>query len=329
MNEDRLIAWLRRRTGSGGSLIGDDAAILPENERWAITMDTQIEGIHFAAGLDPADVARRLLAVNLSDLAAVGAAPAYALLALAAPREFDHRRFLTALVRYGERFRIELAGGDLARHSQTTAVLTLLGRKSSERRWLARNTARPGEALWLGGTVGEAAAGLRLIDRGARIDGRKIHLPTDLDNPPSMARAARRAVRRHLLPRPQLELGSWLGDCPAGAAIDVSDGLARDLHRLCTASAVGAEVEPDRLPLPRHFHRLARRLGCEGRELALTGGEDYVLLFTLPGDLEPPPRFACTRIGRILKENGVYLRQDGGRVPLPPRGWDHLDPGAP
>ncbi len=342
MNEDRVIRWLRRRvaaaggrSATGGTLIGDDAAILPEGEDWAITMDTQIAGVHFPADLDPAIIARRTLAVNLSDLAAMGASPAYAFLALAAPAGFDHRRFFAALLRSSKRYGLELAGGDLARAPQITAVLTLLGRRSA-RRWLRRGTARVGEHLWLGGTVGEAAAGCRLVARGARFAGRKVVLPAGFETPATVAAAARRAVRRQLLPQPQLALGSWLGNTEAGAAIDVSDGVARDLHRMCTASKVGAELELRRLPLGRGFERLARRLpSLEGREgerrqppdwrsLALGGGEDYVLLFTLPPGVEPPTEFGCTRVGHIVRGSRVYLRHDGERKPLPPLGWDHL-----
>ncbi len=338
MSEDQLIRWLRRRAAAAagrsaaeGSLLGDDAAILPESDHWAITTDTQIAGVHFPADLDPAIIARRALAVNLSDLAAMGASPAYVFLALAVPAGFDHHRFFTALLRSLKRYGLELAGGDLSRAAQITAVLTLLGRRPAGQRWLRRETARPGEHLWLGGTVGEAAAGCRLVERGARLEGRKVRLPTEFETPAALAAAARRAVRHQLLPQPQLALGSWLGALEAGAAIDVSDGVARDLHRLCAASGVGAEIDLRRLPLGRGFKRLARRLGGEKqcwRSLALGGGEDYVLLFTLPAGLEPPVEFGCTRIGDIVRGGHrgapVTLRHDSERKPLPPLGWDHL-----
>ena len=111
--EDELIDWLRRRTARrGGRWIGDDAAILPRSEQWAVTVDTQVEGVHFLPGLDPAVVARRLLAVNLSDLAAMGARPAFGFLALSAPGDYDHRRFLASLTDACERYELDLAGGD-------------------------------------------------------------------------------------------------------------------------------------------------------------------------------------------------------------------------
>lgn len=317
--EDRLIDWLRRRLGQqpGGSLIGDDAAILPAGGPFAglfaITVDHQIAGVHFPPGLDPAAVARRLLAVNLSDLAAMGATPAYAFLALAAPPGFDHRRFFTALLASCRRHELTLAGGDLARHPERlTASLTLFGTRPEGSRWLERSGARPGHALWLGGTIGESAAGRMLIERGELKEAF-----------PSLQTAIRRAIRRHLEPRPQLALGRWLGTQQEGAAMDVSDGLARDLHRLCKASGTGAEIDAGALPLTNRFTRLCAVIGADPLALALGGGEDYVLLFTLPEGIAPPEKGA-RRIGKIVRGKGVTLLREGNRSPLPDLGWDHL-----
>ncbi len=321
--EDALIDWLIRRTSSRGQRwIGDDAAILPQEE-WAVTMDSQIEGVHFMSGLDAAAIARRLLAVNLSDLAAMGATPAFAFLALAAPCDFDHRLFFSALTDACDEFALELAGGDLSRHSRVTAVLTLLGRRGESRRWLRRSDALAGENLWLGGTVGEAAVGLILLEQGVTASDREVVIPDRLGLPKTLREPACRAVRRQLAPQPQLELGWWLGSFSAGAVIDLSDGLARDLHRLCSKSGVGAEIVLERLPLTTGHKRLARSLGHDWKDLALAGGEDYVLLFSLPAETEPPSRFGCTRIGTVL-DDGIVLSEDGETGPLPAAGWDHL-----
>jgi len=326
VGEDELIAWLEKRTARrGGRWIGDDAAILPDAKRWAVTMDSQIEGVHFSAGLDPAIVARRLLAVNLSDLAAMGAEPSYAFLALSAPAGFDHRSFLAAFADACEAWNLDLAGGDLSRNENVTTTLTLLGHRPRGRRWLRRGGARVGEDLWLGGTVGESAVGAALLQHGATFEKAAARLPSSFDLSAAMADAAQRAIRRHLEPSPQLELGSWLGTCAAGAAIDVSDGLARDLHRLCARSRVGAEIELDLLPLPEGLPTLARSIDRDWKELALAGGEDYVLLFSLPAEATPPERFACTRIGSVGEEL-VLLVEDGRQRPLAATGWDHLTP---
>ncbi|HKV06491.1 MAG TPA: thiamine-phosphate kinase [Thermoanaerobaculia bacterium] len=321
--EDRLLRWLRGQQGV--TLIGNDAAVLPEGGPFAVTVDSQIESVHFVPGLDPALLAKRLLAVNLSDLAAMGAMPRWAFLALSTRDGFDHRRFFRSLIAACRHHGVTLAGGDLARSpGGTVATLTLLGTKPEEGRWLERAHARPGHDLWLGGTVGESAAGRILIDRGARKNGSRIDLPSVFEAPASLARAARRAVRRHLLPEPQLELGLWLGRQPEASALDISDGVARDLHRLCRESSVGAEVVFEALPFARGFEALSQALGADPLELALQGGEDYVLLFTLPSGLAPPQGLGSL-IGTITREKKIVLRQGEARRPLPASGWDHLD----
>jgi thiamine-monophosphate kinase len=335
--EDRLLAWLRRRLDQ--PLIGDDAAVLPAGGPFAVTVDSQVAGVHFVPDLPPAQIAARLLAVNLSDLAAMGALPAYAFLALTAARNFDHRLFFRGLLAACERHRVRLAGGDLSLGADGTlvATLTLLGRKRRGARWLRRAGAAPGHVLWLGGTVGESAAGRLLVGDGARVIAGRVRLPASWDDEEreenrrperrQLAAAARRAVRRHLLPRPQLALGQWLGRQAAGAAMDVSDGLGRDLHRLCRESGVGARIEAGQLPLAARFTELCAALGAGAEELALGGGEDYVLLFTLPAGLAPPDRSGCSRIGTITAGGAggrLTIRDRGKTRRLPPDGWDHL-----
>ncbi|HEX6898175.1 MAG TPA: thiamine-phosphate kinase [Thermoanaerobaculia bacterium] len=311
--EDRLLRWLRDQLDE--PLIGDDAAVLPAGGPFAVTVDHQIAGVHFPPGLDAAVIARRLLAVNLSDLAATGAVPAYAFLALAAPAGFDHKKFFMAFLAGCRRFGLRLAGGDLARSDRFTAALTLMGTKEKGGRWLTRGGAAPGHALWLGGTVGESAAGRLVIERGE--EAFKAFSS-------ALRAAARRAARRHLHPEPQIDLGRWLAKRKEGAAMDVSDGVARDLHRLCRASGTGAEIEAEALPLSDRFTDLCETLDADPLTLALGGGEDYVLLFTLPRGEEPPEPFACRRIGTITKRRGVWLLRDSGKEPLPELGWDHL-----
>ena len=262
-------------------------------------------------------MARRLLAVNLSDLAATGAQPAYAFLALSAPAGFDHDRFFRSFVEACRRWNVTLGGGDLSRCDRLVATLTLIGTKPQESHWLRRSDAKPGHGLWLGGTVGESAAGRILIARGARPG----HLPEDFSGSSQILTAARRAVRRHLLPVPQLELGSWLRQQGAGAAMDVSDGVAIDLHRLCRESGTGAVIDADVLPLPDGFFDLCKTLSVDPYELALAGGEDYVLLFTLPPGAQPPSGW---KIGRILPEKTIDWIRKGQRRRLPASGWDHL-----
>jgi thiamine-monophosphate kinase len=337
--EDRLLAWLREQPGT--ELLGDDTAFLPPGP-WRATVDSQIEGVHVPPGLDPAIVARRLLQVNLSDLAASGglaasaaeAGAAYALLALSAPEGFDHRAFFTALLDECAATGVRLAGGDLARSPTLTATLTLFAPPPSGTRGLHRRGARPGDRLWVGGTLGESGAGQRLLAQGARPEGpsgsairdEAVELPEAVRRPPALARAARSAVVRHLRPRAQLTLGARLAESGATAAMDLSDGLARDLPRLAAASEVGARVEADTLPLAEGFDALCAALGEDPIDLALAGGEDYVLLFTLPTGQTPPKRSECKEIGEITEEPRLVLVREGKEEPWPETGWDHLGP---
>lgn len=323
-SEDRLIDWLRRI--APGDLLGNDVARLGNLHDAVITLDHQIEGTHFPTGLDPAWIARRLLAVNLSDIAASGARATYALLGLAVPTSFDHRRFLRALTAACRRHEVLLAGGDTAASRHISLSLCLLGARPAGGRLLGRHTARAGDLLWLGGTVGESAMGRHLLDAGARIEGRKVHLPARFRRSGAISRAAARAVRRHLAPSPQIELGLWLGRRRRATAIDVSDGLGLDLARLCRASGVGARISERRLPLAIAYSRICRILDQAPIELALSGGEDYVLLFALPARVTPPEHLACTPIGRVTHDRSMRLERDGKTAPLEATGWSHLDP---
>lgn len=328
--EDDLLAWLREQPGT--DLLGDDAARLPAEPGtvWLATTDSQIAGVHVPADLDPGVLARRLFQVNLSDLAASAARPAYALAAVSAPAGFDHRRFFEALLGACSEAGVRLAGGDLARSPVLTLTLTLLGTRPEGAPRLGRGGARPEDALWVGGTLGESGAGQRLVARGARLEGGGgVVLPEGFRRPDSLAEAARRSVRRHLAPAAQLELGAWLGARPGAgeraAALDLSDGLARDLPRLARESGVGAAVEAEALPTPPGFDALCAALGEDPRELALAGGEDYVLLFALPPDEAPPVRFDCHRIGRVTEGGELKLIRSGRTESWPDLGWDHLE----
>ncbi len=325
--EDALLRWLRARLPRGGARLGDDTARLPAQGPLAVTVDQQIEGVHFGTGLDGATVGRRLLAVNLSDLAASGARPRWALLALTLPDGYDAKPLLRGLLAGCRAHGVELVGGDLARGPRLAAALTLAGAVEPRGATLARDRARAGDALWLGGTVGESGLGRELLVRGARWNGRRAELPAGLV-PAPLAAAARRAVARHLRPAPQLDLGRALARRrDAGAAIDLSDGLALDLGRLATASGVGAELELAALrgALSPRFEALAAALDLAPVGLALGGGEDYVLLFTLPRDAAPPPGQGAVRVGTLTRGRRLTLVDASGRRHALPRlGWDHL-----
>ena len=335
LSEDALLAWLRELDPELEQWIGDDTALLPEKGPRIVTIDTQIEGTHYLKGLDPQTVARRLLAVNLSDLAAAGAKPAFCFLALATPPAFDHRGFFRAFLEDCHRYHVQLAGGDLAGSPQTVAALTLLGEIPEGGRWLRRTDGRAGDSLWLGGMIGASALGRFLLANAAATwRGGEIRLASHFSDDPSLRRAACRAVRCHLAPTPQLELGWWLGRQDRAATIDLSDGLGKDLSRLCKASGVGAEVDVMSLPLCPELDRLSKNLQQLTTKIALAGGEDYVLLFSLPPEAQPPTDLRCRRIGTLTEEPAITwvgierlaAPNQPAEAPNTPEslGWDHL-----
>ena len=325
--EDALTSWLSRKAPR----IGDDAAFLPAGGPWAVTVDSQRQGVHFRDDLDARAIARRLVAVNLSDIAACGATPRYALSTLASPPGFDRKDFFRALVKELADRGTELIGGDLSSAARVEATLTVIGEPVARGRFLRRDAARSGDRIWLGGPVGEARLGLALLERGAS-PGRPVHLPEGL--PARFSSFARRCLKRQLAPEPQLALGQWLArrrrEC---AAIDISDGLAKDLSRLCRASEVGCNLDSGNFPRHRLFEPLAEWLGMDANAAMLAGGEDYVLLFTAPPRIAVPERFTCSRVGTIvaadqgavIKGTGTADSEDAEALSTYSElGWDHL-----
>lgn len=325
LSEDALLDWLRDLDPGLARWLGDDTAALPAAGPRAVTMDSQIEGVHFLPGLDAGVLARRLLAVNLSDLAAAGARPAFCFLSLAIPPTFDPRPFFRSFVAACADYQIQLAGGDLARSPQIVATLTALGDLPADRPPLRRSGARAGDILWVGGTLGESALGRHLLARAAQGQDR-LSLDMDLGLPPDLAAAGRRALRRHLLPTPQLELGQWLIQQPIASAMDISDGLGKDLARFCRQNGLGAQVDSERLPGPEQGPSLAENLGQKLSTLQWTGGEDYVLLFSLPPATAPLPEFSCTRIGRLTASPEMVWQGTTPGGSASSWGWDHLSP---
>ncbi len=330
-DERELVRTLAQLLGRrAAAQIGDDVATLDlESGRYAVTVDSQIAGVHFPGDLDAATLARRLLAVNLSDLAAAGIDPAleiFGLCTLAAPRDFDHRRFFAALGTAAETSGLVIVGGDLAACPTLTTTLTLIGHYGAGTRPLLRSRAREGDGLWLGGTIGESALGRHLLAAGARWTPGGAHLD---GLPAGSWPGAESAIRRHLCPRPQMALGHWLAQRPRAAALDLSDGLALDLHRLLDASGVAAQLVAEELPIPTSVFDLAPQLDLEPLDLALSGGEDYVLLFALPEGEEPPADFQAHSIGRVVPGRGATLAQGGNWRQLPAVGWDHLVDSGP
>src|SRR4029077_6187691 len=326
--EAKLIARIKRAFSAGGQRaiapglhvgIGDDAAILRlrEHADWVVSCDAFLERVHFLANVHPPEsVGYKSLARATSDLAAMGATPRYFLLSLALPSERSGAwldRLLAGMKRASRHLGLRLAGGDTSRYPLVVLNITVLG-EIGPGRALLRSGARLGDLIYVSGRLGRAQLGLEMLRRG-------------LARKPSF----QRAMQPHLYPRIRITLGRWLARKDvASAMMDISDGLSTDLARLCEASEAGAGVFAERIPqpiLPRLSAALSELPAFDPLQMALHGGDDYELLFTVPqrhirrlraapgaGDLH------C--IGEMTRKKQIVLVEANGRErPLESRGW--------
>jgi thiamine-monophosphate kinase len=288
---------------------GDDAAVLapPPGEELVATADAVVEGVHFDRTFTPEDVGWKALAVNLSDLAAMGARPLWALVCLGVPpgaRPAAVVRIAHGLGACARRHRIAIAGGNVTRAAELSVTVTVLG-AVPEGRALLRSGARSGDLVLVTGTLGDAALG--------RLPGAPAAL-----------------VRRQRRPAPRLAAGRALAGL-VRAAIDVSDGLVQDLGHLCEASGVGARIGAADLPVSDAARRFAR-VRADVCDAALTGGEDYELVLAVAPSLLAAARAAAAKartplsvIGRFVRGRGVrVVGPTGARIAVAARGHDHL-----
>jgi thiamine-monophosphate kinase len=324
--ENDLIRRIRAVGAGGAPLnsalrlgIGDDAALFSPRRGYetVLTCDWFLEGTHFLRDRHPADsVGWKSLARAVSDIAAMGAEPRCFLLSLALPDSHTGRwlnEFLAGLRRAARKFNCPLAGGDTTRRNEILMNVTVVGEIASGRA-LLRSGARPADIIYVSGRLGEAEMGLQLI-RSKRHNANS--------NP---------AVRKHLYPEPRIALGRWLANRRiATSLMDLSDGLSSDLPRLCAASGVGARLDASRIPGVKEPNRPGARRGArnvDAVDLALNGGDDYELLFTVrPSKARQVPRafqdVPLTAIGEITRERILTLvRTDGREQALPRGGWD-------
>ncbi|HXG41265.1 MAG TPA: thiamine-phosphate kinase [Dehalococcoidia bacterium] len=294
--------------------IGDDAAVWRAGDTYVVaTTDTLVAGVHFLPGLHPwPDLGWKALAVNVSDVAAMGGVPEFALVTLALPPETSLEA-VEALYRglddCARAYGVTVAGGDVVRAGELAITVALLGHAQTgadgHPLLLRRDGARPGHALAVSGTLGDAAAGLELLQAGAR------------EGP---------LVSAHLRPRPPLALGQRAARLGIPCGIDVSDGLLQDLGHVCRLSGVGAVVRAADLPIG---DELRRAFPDRALALACSGGEDYQLLLAGPrealeglaGNADVP----LSVVGEIVAGEGVQLVDETGRpLEVPMAGWDHL-----
>ncbi len=315
-SESQFVRWLESlRPASGKDVrlgIGDDAAVvkLAGGTLLVLTTDLSIESVHFRPDLHPArSVGHRALARSLSDIAAMGAIPRFALVSLAVSRGTSRswvEGFYGGLLALARRFGTKLVGGDTAVVAKKSFVDVIVAGEAAPGRTVERSRARPGDQIFVSGWLGLSALGLKLLKSGRNRFGR----------------LGARAIRAHLYPAPQCALGRFLANRRlASSMIDVSDGLSTDLHHLCESSRVGACLSGSRLPAPQVPN---------GIKFALHGGEDYQLLFTVPRRkvAQLPADFhglSLHCIGEIHGGREIVLVEARGKTRrLEPGGYDHF-----
>jgi len=326
LGERALIARIRERLPAPPAWLlvgpGDDAAVVmrERNAFDVITTDALVESVHFDRSFVPPDaIGHRALAVNLSDLAAMGAEPRLAVLSLVLPAALplaDFDGLIGGLLDLAARHRVVLAGGNISRSPGPLIVDVTAFGSVRPRRVLTRAGARPGDFVFVSGTLGAGRAGLEMCRMDAGAPG------TD----PASIRS------RYLRPEARVRLGMMLGRQQAATAcMDLSDGLADGAQQIADASGVGIEIDGDALPMDPETRVWFEGRGRDPVVEAVAGGDDYELLFTVAprrqGRLRGVGRgirgLALTRIGTVTRERDVVLRRGGRREPLPP-GFDHF-----
>lgn len=331
---DTLTAQQRMQRPDVMRGIGDDAAVLavPAGGRLVVSMDTLVAGVHYPEHTPAQDIGYKLLAVNLSDMAAMGAEPAWATLAMSLPALDPDwlRLFMSGFYEIAQLHHVQLIGGDTTRSPVPVFTVQMHGWMRAAEQPLLRCGARPGERIYVSGSLGDAALALALLNVSVEpsIEHESNYLRTRLNRP-----------------APRVQLGRALLGV-ASSCIDISDGLLADLDHILQQSGVGAVVDLARLPRSPAFSRLtpayAKRFERSGRALpppltqaaqllALTGGDDYELCFTAPAvhaaHLEQISRtmdLSITDIGEIVVEQGVWLRADAALHYFEPCGYEHF-----
>lgn len=327
----RLSASPRRRFSQSLLFgIGDDAAVIRQSSgrETVITTDLLVEDVDFRRDtMPPYLLGHKALAVSLSDIAAMGARPRTALLSLGVPREIWRSHFVDdfyeGFFALAERFDVALVGGDVSRTPERIVVDSIVMGETASGHAVLRSGARPGDHIFVTGTLGGAAAGLRLLERGARFGKRRSRKREEM--------SVEKLLVRQLRPEPRVGWGALLGaEQLATAMIDLSDGLSSDLAHLCRESRTGALIEAARLPVNPAVAEVCGRRALDPLALALHGGEDFELLFTIrPRDLCRLPRsvdnIPATYIGDVTHPKSRIRILEGNRQwTLQPAGFEHF-----
>jgi len=291
--------------------IGDDCAVVnPEARDMLLTTDMMVEGVHFdLSWTNPYQLGFKLVSVNVSDIYAMGGSPSLLLLNFAAPKDTDMDFFLSFFegVRYAlKRYKVALAGGDISSSYKVVVSASVTGYADKT---ILRSGARPGDLIYVSGTLGDSACGLRILKKKKR-ERKK-------DGPDERNVAAAGLINKHLMPhavRPDRFVNH------ATAMIDISDGLVIDLSRVCRESRVGATIYSDRIPLSPDLVKVSSYLKADPLEFALGGGEDYELLFTAP----PGEKIRAYCIGEITRSSIKLVDSAGISKKISVKGYEHF-----
>ena len=345
MNEFEFINRIRKMAQDRGAApglvrgIGDDAAVLKSfaGSDLVVSTDLLVEDVDFQRHTTQPDLlGHKALAVSLSDIAAMGARPRWALLSVGVPEGIWNSGFMddfySGFFQLAKRYDVALVGGDVSRTGNKIVIDSILLGESAKAGAVFRSGAQPGDQIFVTGFLGDAAAGLRLIERGARLHQRTTTGPSSSDS--DVERDNHRLdylLLRQLQPEPRVGWGLLLGEQQlATAMIDISDGLSSDLNHLCTESEVGAVIDAAAIPINPLVTELTGRRALDPLMLALHGGEDFELLFTVePTNVNKLARrvdgVPVTRIGEIAAaSDGVRVLEGSRTWTLEPGGWQHF-----
>jgi len=352
MNEFEFLDCLRRQTDSRRHStrlltgIGDDASVISEsgNRDLVVTTDLLVEGVDFYLDAAPAHLlGHKALAVSLSDIAAMGARPFWTFLSIGMPRERWEDQFkdefFNGCLALADHFGVTLSGGDVSETRTGIVIDSIVLGEVNSGAAVKRSGARAGDQIFVTGRLGGAAAGLKLIENGARVRSPAVTERNSNEPQAGITAGASRTdgdsiqslVRRQLRPDPRTGWGIVLGEQQlASAMIDLSDGLSSDLHHLCRESNVGASIDAASIPLDDDVKRLCGRRALDPLALALHGGEDFELLFTVsPGNVGRLPKkvdgVIISQIGTITNEaRAVRVLEKGREWELQPKGFVHF-----
>lgn len=333
MGEFELLARIRERLPEPSGRLrvgsGDDTAVTVPGGATATSVDALVEGVHLSRGSSSLEqIGAKALAVALSDLAAMGAEAGEAYAVIGIPPDLDEDGCLALLDGMEDVARetgTALAGGDVTRAPALTLAMTVVGHAKRPEDFVTRAGARPGDVLVVTGELGGAAAGLLLLEHQGERDvpvfsGPYRYLTTG---------TSQALIRRQLEPRPRLEAGRSLAEAGATAMIDLSDGLGGDARHLAEASGVSLRIDAAALPLAARLVEVAQAAGRDPLELAVSGGEDYELLASLPEDRLADAQATLegqggvTQIGAVVAGEGVEIRRPGGGL-MEPKAFDQL-----